>query len=159
LLHSVPGRRTRMHLIPQSSSHLHMLVSIFPSLGLVFVLGFYITGFLSDNDGIKRTCLVLFGLLALLSVPTYFSGDGSAAAVASDHKISKDMISTHYGWGMAGLFTLVMTGVVAVAEFWRSRRTGRSSNDAPHLVLGLALVTLGLMFVADEFGWEIAHHE
>jgi hypothetical protein len=76
-----------------------MLVSVFPSLGLVFVLGSYITGLVSDNHGIKRTGLVLFGLLALLSVPTYFSGDGSAAALSSDPKISKDMINTHYGWG------------------------------------------------------------
>ncbi len=148
-----------MHLIPQSSSHLHMLVSIFPSLGLVFVLGFYITGFLSDNHVIKRTCLALFGLLALLSVPTYFSGDGSAAVLSSDPKISKDMINTHYGWGMAALLILVVTGVVAGVEFWRSGRRGHTSNDALHLVLGLGLATLGLMFVADEFGWEIAHHE
>ena len=139
-----------MHLIPQSSSHLHMLVSIFPSLGLVFVLGFYITGFLSGNHGIKRTCLVLFGILALLAVPAYFSGNGSMEALSENPKISKDIINTHYGWGMAALFTLVMTGVVAGVEFWRSGRTGRASHDALHLVLGLALITLGLMFVADE---------
>ncbi len=65
-----------MHVIPQSWSHLHILVSVFPSFGLVFVLGFYIAGLLTGNDGIKRTCLVLLGLLALLSVPTYFSGEG-----------------------------------------------------------------------------------
>ena len=39
-----------MHVIPQSWSHLHILVSVFPPLGLVFVLGFWIAGFLSKND-------------------------------------------------------------------------------------------------------------
>ena len=33
-----------MHLIPQSWSHLHILVGVFPSFGLLFVLGFYIAG-------------------------------------------------------------------------------------------------------------------
>jgi len=57
-----------MHIIPQSWSHLHMLVGVFPSFGLLFVLGFYVAGLATDNKGVNRTCLALFGMLALLSV-------------------------------------------------------------------------------------------
>ena len=146
-----------MHLIPQSWSHLHILVSVFPSFGLVFVLGFYIAGFLTGNDGTKRTCLVLFGLLALLSIPTYLSGDGSMAVLSGNPKISKDMMNSHYRWGMAALLVFVITGVVAWVELWRSGRAGRASNAGFHLVWGLAVVALGLMIVAD--GWEITHRE
>ena len=46
-----------MHLIPQSWSHLHILVSVFPSVGLIFVLGFYITAILAENAAMKRICL------------------------------------------------------------------------------------------------------
>ena len=145
-----------MHVIPQSWSHLHILVSVFPSFGLVFVLGFYIAGLLTGNDGIKRTCLVLLGLLALLSVPTYFSGTGSMAALSKAPQISKEMMSTHYGWGMAALLVLAMTGIVAWVELWRSRH---ASIDPLHLVLGLAIVTLVLTGVADELGWETSHRE
>ena len=91
-----------MHLIPQSWSHLHMLVGVFPSFGLALVLGFYVAGFLTSNDGIKRTCLILFGLLALLSFPTYLSGTGSVRELAADPKISKAMIATHTAWALAG---------------------------------------------------------
>jgi uncharacterized membrane protein len=42
---------------------------------------------------------------------------------------------------------------------WRSRRVGRLSDNALHLVLGLAIVTLGLMVVVGELGWQISHHE
>jgi uncharacterized membrane protein len=146
-----------MQLIPQSWSHLHILVGVFPSFGLVIVLGFYIAGLLTDNDGTKRTCLVLLGLLALLSIPTYFSGAGSMAALSGSPGISKGMLSTHYGWGMAALLALVLTGVVALVELWRSGGAGRGSDNVPRLVLGLAIVALGLMVVAD--GWEINHRE
>jgi uncharacterized membrane protein len=148
-----------MHVIPQSWSHLHILVSVFPSFGLVFVLGFYIAGFRTGNDGIRRTCLLLFGLLALLSVPIYLSGDGSMAVLSKTPRISKEMMNTHYGWGMAALLVLVMTGVVAWVELWRSYRAGRASSDPLHLVSGLAIVALGLTVAASEFGWEINHRE
>ena len=146
-----------MHLIPQSWSHLHILVSVFPSFGLVFVLCFYIPGMLTDNNGIKRTCLVLFAMLALLSVPTYLSGNGSMAVLSGNPKISKDMMNTHYGWGMAALVALVVTGVAALVALLQSGRADRASNIALRSVLGLAIIALGLMIVAD--GWELNHHE
>jgi hypothetical protein len=144
-----------MHLIPQSWSHLHMLVSVFPSFGLAFVLCFYIPGMLTDNNGIKRTCLVLFVMLALLSVPTYLSGNGSMAVLSGNPKIPKDMMNTHYGWGMAALVALIVTGVAALVALLRSGRADRASNIALRSVLGFAIVALGLMIVAD--GWEINH--
>jgi len=148
-----------MHLIPQSWSHLHILISVFPSIGLVFVLGFYITGILTGSDFIRRTCLVLFGMLALLSIPIYISGGGSMAALSGNPRFSEDMINTHNGWGMAALVVLVIAGVVAWIEQWRSWRARRACNDPLHLVSGLATVALALTVVADELGWEINHRE
>jgi uncharacterized membrane protein len=148
-----------MHVIPQSWSHLHILVSVFPSFGLVFVLGFYIAGFRADNDGIRRTCLALFGILALLSVPIYLSGDGAMAMLAKNPRFSKEMMNTHYGWGMPALLVLVMTGIVAWVELWRSHRARRASNDPFHLVSGLAIIALGLTAVAGELGLEMNHRE
>ena len=146
-----------MHLIPQSWSHLHILVSVFPSFGLVCVLGFYIAGLLTDNNGTKRTCLVLFAILALLSIPIFLSGNGSMAELSGNPRISKDMMATHYGWGMAALVALVITGAVALVALSLSGRAGHAPNHALRLVLGLAVVTLGVLIVAD--GWEINHRE
>jgi uncharacterized membrane protein len=148
-----------MHLIPQSWAHFHILVSVFPSFGLVIVLGFYLAGFLSDNDGIKRTCLVLFGMLALLSIPTFLSGQGAMAALSANPKISKSMMNFHYWWGVAALVVLIMTGVAAGFDLLRSGRAGRSSDAkmAFFVVSGLSIVAVVLMIVAD--GWEINHSE
>src|SRR5262244_4118321 len=148
-----------MHLIPQSSSHFHLLVSIFPSIGLIFMLGFYATAFATENEVMKRSCLVLFAILGLLAIPTYVSGDRSMAVLSQDPKISQDLMTTHFDWGITSLALLVLTGATALIELWRSRRAERLSNDALHLVLGLALVTLALMVITGEVGWEINHHE
>ncbi len=148
-----------MHVIPQSWAHLHILVSVFPSVGLMFVLGVYIAGFRTRNDFVRRTCLVLLGGLALLSIPIYVSGVGSAADLSGNARFSKDAINTHYIWGMAALVILLIAGFAAGFELWRARQARRESKDPFHLVLGLALVALALTFVAGELGFTINHHE
>jgi uncharacterized membrane protein len=148
-----------MHVIHQSWAHLHILVSVFPSVGLVFVLGVYIAGFRTRNDFVRRTCLVLLAGLALLSIPIYVSGVGSAAALSGNARFSKDMIATHYTWGVAALVILLIAGFAAGFELWRAWRARRESKDPFHLVLALGLVALALTIVAGELGFEINHHE
>src|SRR5712671_3491316 len=145
-----------MHLIPQSWSHLHILVSVFPSVGLIFVLGFYITALATKNEVIKRSCLVLLGILALLAIPTYFSGVRSMELLSQDPKISQSLMNAHYYWGLGALAILLITGGYAVVELWR---VGKPSDQALKAMLGLAGLTLILMIVVDESGWEISHHE
>jgi hypothetical protein len=134
-----------MHLIPQSWAHVHMLVGVFPSFGLLCVLGFYIGGFFTGNEGIKRICLMLFAAVALLSVPTYLSGEGSMSAVSGVRKVSDDITAAHYRFGMAALAALVLTGIAAVVALIQSQRASRAMF---YLVSGLAIVSLGLMVAA-----------
>src|SRR5882762_5960329 len=134
-----------MHVIPASWSHLHILVSVFPSVGLVFALGFYIVALVTNNEMMKRACLAAFGILGLLAIPTYFSGEGSMAVLANDPKISADRMDSHLAWSYAALTLLVLTGAAAWYELVRFRRVGRLSENALNLVLGLAIATVALM--------------
>lgn len=148
-----------MHLIPQSWSHLHILVSVFPSVGLVFVLGLYIAALGTKNEAMRRSCLALFGILGILAIPTYFSGQNSMALLSQNPKVPRDLMQLHYEWGLVGIGALVVTGVAAWFELWRSINGGRLSNQALNIILVLAIVTLGLMMVVGELGWEISHFE
>ncbi len=148
-----------MHVVPQSWAHFHILVTVFPSVGLVFVIGFYVAAIITANETMKRICLVLIGLLGVLAIPTYYSGDYSMTALSQDPKISKDLMDSHYGWGMVSLAALATTGAAAWINLWRFRRSEWLSDNALHLILGLALVTLALMVIVGELGWEISHHE
>src|SRR5262245_40453038 len=99
-----------MHVIPQSWSHFHILVSLFPSIGLIFALGLYVAAFVTKSDTMKRSCLYVFGILSLLAIPTYFSGIYSAATLSDSSRISKDMLDAHFGWGAWMLGMLAATG-------------------------------------------------
>src|SRR4029077_8670229 len=118
----------------------------------------YIAGLARNNNGTKRTCLFLFGALALLALPIYLSGDASRAVLSDNPQISKAMMSTHYTWAIGAIAALVVTGLVAWIELLRTMRT-EPKIDPFRLVLVLAIVALGVSAVADEFGWDINHRE
>jgi uncharacterized membrane protein len=145
-----------MHLVPQSWPHLHLIVSVFPLVGFVFVVGFYIAGLVTRNDVIRRGCLVVLGILAVLAIPTWFSGVQSMEILFQDPKISADVMRAHYYWGLGALAILAVTGGFAMVDLWRA---GRPSEQATLAMLALAGLTLALMIVSGELGWEISHHE
>jgi uncharacterized membrane protein len=148
-----------MHLIPQSWAHWHILLSVFPSVGLIFALGFYVTGLVADNELMKRSGLAVLAALGVLALPTYLSGDRIMAALSNDSRIPTDLMAGHFVWGMVALAALTITGIAAVVALWRGRSLARLPQPALRLVLALAAVTLALMMVAGELGWQVNHHE
>ena len=142
-----------MHVIPESWSHLHILIGLFPLVGLLFVLGFYATAIVTNNDGLKRICLLVIVGLGVLSIPTYISGMASIMAVSARAGVTEDLINSHYNWSLYALLILIVAAIAAGYEWMRSNNSGRFSQNAIHLVLGLSLLTLLLMVVAGETGW------
>src|ERR1700739_2128476 len=129
-----------MHLIPQSGAHWHILLGVFPMVGLIFLLGFHATGMATGNALTQRCCLAVFIILALAAIPIYASGDGAATALSGSPRLAADLLAGHRGWGLAALAALAATGIVAASALWRGRRKGFSGAELG-LVLGLRLVT------------------
>jgi uncharacterized membrane protein len=148
-----------MHVIPESWAHLHILVSLLPLVGLLFVLGFYVSAIVTNNDGLKRICLLVIVGLGLSSIPIYISGMGSIMPVLAREGVSEDLINAHYNWSLYALLVLLVAAAAAGYEWMRSNQVGRFSSNALHLVLGLSLITLFLMILSGESGWEINHLE
>jgi uncharacterized membrane protein len=139
-----------------------MLISVFPLVGLIFVMGFYVTGMVTDNEALKRFCILGFGVLGLIAIPTYYSGDGSMAMIAAEPGVTQDVqdrMALHYGWGLAALGILALLGITAWIVLVRSQGKQRLSTEALHLILGLSIVTLAFSAVVGELGWEISHRE
>src|SRR5215469_15697367 len=147
-----------MHVVPQTWSHLHMLVSVFPTFGLLIVLGFYLGSLRSKNEGIKRACLFVIGMLGLSSAVVYFSGEGSLAQLASA-KLPKDAVATHYNYGLAALALLALAGLSAWIELARTWGPGRAFSVRGSVTFALALLALVATAVAGEFGFAIHHTE
>ena len=148
-----------MHLIPQTWAHLHMLVSVFPSVGLLIIMGVYLSALSTNNEGMKRVCLAIIGGLGLLAIPTYISGIGSQAQIANNPRFSPSAIAVHLNISYAALAALLVAGAAALYELWQYRSTGYLTKTGRNVVLGAGAVTLVLMTVVAELGWELDHQE
>jgi uncharacterized membrane protein len=133
-----------------------MLVGVFPTIGLLLLLGFYIGGFVSKNEGMKRASLLLIVALAILSVPIYLSGESALTALSRSPRIAKDAMASHTWWGVAALITLAVAGLAALVELWRSRHPSAGSY---YVMLGIVVIALVLTAFAGELGFEASHRE
>lgn len=148
-----------MYLIPQSWSHVHILIGVLPTIGLMVVLGFFAAGSATNNDFLRRTCLVIFAALGLLAVPIYVSGAGSSAALAGNPRYVRGLIDNHTMWGYGVLALLAATGIAAALELWRAQQEKRPTSDPYRLVLGLGIATVIVSAIVVQLGFHINHRE
>src|SRR6185312_4304536 len=112
-----------MNLIPDTWPHFHLLVSVFPSIGLIFAIGLFIGSMVTKNVQMQRVGLFVFGGLAVLGVPTLFSGIWSES-VLTRPGIPEDAGGGHMLWAYFALFFLAVTGVVALWVLYKAMKTG-----------------------------------
>src|SRR5258705_2039307 len=142
-------------------SHAHIILNHFPTIGFVVGLGVYVGALILDNIVLKRAGLFLFVACAILTVPTYVTGNASMWAVTDPpiQGISKAVINAHRDMALLALFGMAFTGVTAWIELWRYRYLGRFSNLSIYLGLGIAILTLGTMAASGTRGGKISHTE
>lgn len=119
------------------------------------------------NDHLKRASLVIFLGLALLTIPTYMSGNAAQDAICmgdpkgpcADPSVSKTAIEAHEGTAVVGFALMQLVGAFAWIGLWQYRRTARMPRATMAVVLALSFATLFVMARAATIGGEIRHPE
>src|SRR4029450_1185464 len=109
----------------------------------------------------KRAGLFLFVACAILTVPTYVTGNASMWAVTDPpiQGISKAVINAHRDMALLALFGMAFTGVTAWIELWRFGYLKNFSNLSPYLGLAFAVVTFASLVETGHRGGQINHPE
>jgi len=142
-------------------AHLHLLLNHFPIIGTIVALGLFIVSFIGKNDDLKRSSLIIFAAIALLTLPAFFSGIGAQRAVRKDPLVSTAIIDRHEGAAMLALFFMLITGALALIELWKRRRIVTEKPWSGNLlaILLFSLITAGLMARVGTTGGDIRHPE
>jgi hypothetical protein len=145
-------------------AHLHLLFNHWPIIGAFIGFGLFLVALVSGSKDIKQVSLALFSGLALLSVPTYLSGNAAAEAIKKIPDLSQTLVDAHEGAALLAFMSLGITGIFAMWGLWqftRSEAKGMTSAPAWNsaAVLLFAGLTVGLMTVAGTTGGDIRHPE
>jgi hypothetical protein len=97
--------------------------------------------------------------MALLSLPTFFSGVGAQGAIQRLPGVADALIDRHEGAAILGLFFMEITGALALAGLWQSHKCSKPARWNVMTVLLFSLITVGLMTRVGTTGGDIRHPE
>jgi uncharacterized membrane protein len=140
-------------------THLHLLLNHVPTVGFGVALALYVGALVAKSSDLKQASLVVFVGIALLSIPTYATGNAAQMVVEGDADVSESLIQTHEGAAFLALGFMELTGALAWLALWQFRRTLTLSTGMSGTLLVLAVVTLALMAQAANIGGLINHPE
>src|SRR5579863_337484 len=95
-------------------AHLHLLLNHFPIIGTMIGVGLFLISLVGRNGDLRRASLIIFAAMALLALPTFFSGVGAQGAIRKLPGISDALIERHQGAAMLALLFMEVTGAFSL---------------------------------------------
>ncbi len=140
-------------------THLHLLLNHFPTIGFSIGIGLLIGALVSRSDDLKKAALTVLVGVALLTLPTYVSGNAAQQAIQGSPGVSRTLIETHEGAALLSFILMEITGAVSWLALWQLHRRSRITTRTLGIVMVLAVVTMGAVSRAANIGGEIRHPE
>jgi uncharacterized membrane protein len=149
-------------------THLHLLLNHVPTVGFGIGIGLFALALFTRSNDLKQASLVVIVAVALLSIPTYATGNaaqmtledrGEVSDGTTEAMVTLSLIQSHEGVAFLALGFMQLTGMLAWIALWQFRRSSRLSWGMGGTILVLSLLTLGLMAQAANLGGLINHPE
>ncbi|MGH7675969.1 MAG: hypothetical protein ACREMV_11925 [Gemmatimonadales bacterium] len=137
----------------------HMLLNHVPILGVIFGVVLLVAALVRRSDELKRASLVVFVVVAALTVPVYLTGEPAEEAVEGLAGVSETAIEVHEEAALAALVGIEVLGVMALAGLLSWRRAPALAGRLTVGALVLGLVAGGLMTITGSSGGKVRHSE
>jgi uncharacterized membrane protein len=149
-------------------THLHLLLNHVPTIAFGIGIALFVLSLGTRSRDLKQASLVVLVIVALVSIPTYATGNaaqnhlqerGEVSDGTTEGMVTLTLIETHEGAAFLGLGLMELTGAFSWLALWQLRRRANISTGMSGGILLLALVTMGLMANAANTGGMINHPE
>lgn len=140
-------------------THLHLLLNHFPTIGFIVGLTLFVAALIARSDHLRQASLAVLVMIALVTIPTYLTGNSAATQLQDAEDIAPALVQRHEGAAILALATIEVTGLLAWLALWRFRRTARLGTGMTVVVLVSAALSLAHVARAANMGGEIRHSE
>jgi hypothetical protein len=140
-------------------AHLHIILNHIPIIGIPFGTGLLIWGFLRKSQEVKTTALLVFVAIALVTVPTYFSGKAAENLVEDLPGVSENLIENHETAATIALGATSILGGLALVRLLIASRFATVGGPLTILVFVFSLGVAGWLARTANLGGQIRHSE
>lgn len=139
--------------------HVHLLLTHVPVLGTVFGLLLLVAALAWRSDHLRRAAFVTFIATALVTAPTFLTGEAAEEAVEDLPGVTDARIEQHEDVAAVALTLAVIMGVIGLTGVVSRARAPRVSRASAYAAALLGVVTAGVMAVTANSGGAIRHSE
>jgi hypothetical protein len=140
-------------------AHLHLLLNHFPIIGTTIGVALLVGSLPRKDDDLKRAGLIILAAMALIALPTFFSGVGAKGAIKDDAGISGALIDRHEGAAILAFFFIEVTGALALVALWQRHSAAKERGWTLASLLFFSAIAVGLIARVENTGAEIRHTE
>jgi uncharacterized membrane protein len=139
--------------------HLHLIINHFPVVGFLFGLLFVAYAMIRKSEELQKTSLGFLVLVALISVPVYFTGDQAGDMMERLPDVSKSLVDQHEEAASVALTGAIILGLIAAGGLFLFRRASAIPRWFMILTLILTIVVNSLIGYTANLGGQIRHPE
>jgi uncharacterized membrane protein len=149
-------------------THLHLLLNHVPTVGTIIGVGLLLLGWAAKRDHVKEVSLILLLGVALLTIPTYVTGNAAAEKICKmtgpnspcvDPTVLRQFIEAHEGAAFPAMLMMEFVGAFAWLGLWQYRRSGHVPGWNTAIILILSIVTFAAIARTANMGGDIRHPE
>lgn len=140
-------------------AYVHLLINHIPVLGTVFGTLLLVFGLVKKSEAIKRVSLGIFVIIAVATVPVYFTGEPAEEIVEHLPGVEEPIIEEHEESALVAFIAAGILGVAAIGVLWRYHHADTIPKRFIIASLILSIVVFGLMIWTADLGGKIRHPE
>ena len=140
-------------------AHLHIILNHIPVIGIPFGVALLVWGFFRKSQEVKRTGLVVFVAIALVTIPTYLTGKAAEDMVEHLPGVSDDLIENHEAAAVIALVATSILGGLSLIRLLIPARFAAVGAPLTVLVFVFSLGVAGWLARTANLGGRIRHPE
>jgi hypothetical protein len=142
-----------------NSAHLRLMVNHFPVIGILFSILLFLYGLAGRSEEIKKVGLGAFVLLALITVPVYFTGEAAQKVVKNLPGVTEDFIGRHEEVAGLSLVLIETLGIASLGGLYFFRHSAAIPKWFVALVLVISVSAAAVVGFTANLGGQIRHTE
>jgi uncharacterized membrane protein len=141
------------------ATHIHLILTHFPIIGLTIGFGILVYGQYSKNNTIKKVALIIFILMAILTIPAYLSGEEAEEKVENIAGVSESIIEDHEELAEKAIWLMGLLGAFSLLNLYAISKNLTPSKTISTITIVISIATLGLFAKVGNLGGQIRHSE